>query len=118
MVIVPGWEVDRGAGRGTHFNDEATRESEEEAPSGVGCMLARFLATEPICVCETMDLWWYSKLTRKDERCCWLEAVGQTSINSHFGKFRMTHTRRSEIHGARNCYTSSQLQVCHVDSQS
>lgn len=49
MVIVPGWEVDRGAGSGTHFNDEAMLES---VPSGAGCMLAGFSATEPICVCE------------------------------------------------------------------
>jgi hypothetical protein len=52
MVIVPGWEVDRGAGSGTHFNDEAMLELGEEVPYGAGCMLAAFSATEPICVCE------------------------------------------------------------------
>ena len=52
MVIVPGWEVDRGAGSGTHFNDEAMPELGEEVPSGAGCMLVGFSATESICVCE------------------------------------------------------------------
>ena len=47
MVIVPGWEVDKGAGSGTHFNDEAMPESREEVPSGAGGMLTGFSATEP-----------------------------------------------------------------------
>jgi hypothetical protein len=53
MVIVPGWEVVRGAGSGTHFNGEAVPELGEEVPSGAGCMLAGFSATEPMSVCET-----------------------------------------------------------------
>jgi hypothetical protein len=52
MVVVPGWEVDRDAGSGTHFNGEATPELGEEVPSGAGCILARFLATESKSVCE------------------------------------------------------------------
>ena len=51
-MIMPGWEADRGAGSGTHFNDEVMPEPGEEVPSGAGCMLAGVLATEPLCVCE------------------------------------------------------------------
>jgi hypothetical protein len=51
MVTVPGWEVDRGAGSGTHFNDEAMPESGEEVPSA-GCMLAEFSTAKPMSVCQ------------------------------------------------------------------
>jgi hypothetical protein len=47
-VIVPDWEVDRGAGSGTHFNGEAMSESGEEVPSGASCMLAGLSLTEPM----------------------------------------------------------------------
>jgi hypothetical protein len=52
MVVVPGWEVDRGAGSGTHFNGEATPGLGEGVPSGAGCMLTGSSATESKPVCE------------------------------------------------------------------
>jgi hypothetical protein len=58
---VPGWEVDRGAGSGTHFNGEATPELGEEVPSGAGCMLARFLATESKSVYEGLKDFWETR---------------------------------------------------------
>jgi hypothetical protein len=67
MVIVPGWEVDRGAGRGIHFNGEAMLESGEEVPSGAGCMLARgLLLDEGFAVIFQIDVKrWETLLVRR-----------------------------------------------------